>query len=76
MQLQSRPQQLLAAARLRLSDFCNYVLPVIRMLCALSQPAEKAQEPLPEVLKKAAWKAMGGGTAGAVAMFANVGALM
>jgi len=40
-------------------------------------PAEKAQqEPLGEVLKKAAKKAAGGGVAGAVAMFANVGALM
>ena len=47
------------------------------MHCPLSQPAEKAQqEPLGEVLKKAAKKAAGGGVAGAVAMFANVGALM
>jgi len=39
-------------------------------------PAEKAQEPLSETLKKAAWKASGGGIAGAGAMFINVGTLM
>lgn len=40
------------------------------------QPAEKAKEPINETLKKAAWKATGGGLAGAGAMFINVGALM
>lgn len=40
------------------------------------QPAEKAKEPLAETLKKAAWKATGGGLAGAGAMFINVGTLM
>jgi len=46
-----------------------------RQLVAAS-PAEKAQEPLSETLKKAAWKASGGGLAGAGAMFINVGTLM
>ena len=38
------------------------------------QPAEG--EPLSETLKKAAYKAAGGGIAGGVAMFVNVGTLM
>ena len=41
-----------------------------------SQAAEKAKPPLGETLKAAAWKATGGGLAGAAAMFVNVGTLM
>lgn len=41
-----------------------------------SQAAEKAKPPLGETLKVAAWKATGGGLAGAAAMFVNVGTLM
>ena len=45
----------------------------MRIPC-IKQPAEK--EPIGEVLKKAAWKAAGGGLAGFGAMFINVGTLM
>ena len=44
------------------------------MRSAATQPAEK--EPLAETLKKAAWKATGGGIAGAGAMAINVCTLM
>jgi len=46
-----------------------------QMLLAAS-PAETSKEPLSETLKNAAWKATGGGLAGAGAMFVNVGTLM
>jgi hypothetical protein len=41
-----------------------------------SQAAEGEKKPFTEVLKNAAQKAAGGGIAGAVAMFVNVGTLM
>ena len=41
---------------------------------ACAQPAEK--EPMSVILQNAAKKAAGGGIAGAVAMFVNVGTLM
>ena len=41
-----------------------------------AQAAEGEKKPLSEVLKNAASKAAGGGIAGAVAMFVNVGTLM
>ena len=41
---------------------------------ARAQPAEK--EPMSVILQNAAKKAAGGGIAGAVAMFVNVGTLM
>ena len=40
------------------------------------QPAEKEAEPLVETLRKAGKRALGGGVAGAAAMFCQVGALM
>lgn len=46
-----------------------------RSLVMAPSPAERG-EPLSETLKKAAWKASGGGIAGAGAMFINVGTLM
>ena len=52
----------------------NSVYTTHQRLMALS-PAE-AKEPLSETLKKAGKKALGGGVAGAVAMFVNVGTLM
>jgi hypothetical protein len=51
-------------------------LTLLPHLQPLGQPAESAKEPLIDVLKKAGHKALGGGIAGAVAMFAQVGALM
>lgn len=45
-------------------------------LFVAAAPAEKPKEPLAETLKKAAWRASGGGIAGAGAMFINVGTLM
>ena len=41
-----------------------------------AEEGKKANPPLMETLKKAAWRASGGGLAGAGAMFINVGALM
>jgi len=41
-----------------------------------AQAAEAEKKPLSVVLKNAASKAAGGGIAGAVAMFVNVGTLM
>ena len=49
----------------------------IQNALVVAAPAEgKAAEPLAETLKKAAWRATGGGLAGAGAMFINVGTLM
>jgi len=49
----------------------------IQRSLVVCSPAEgAAKEPLGETLKKAAWKATGGGLAGAGAMFINVGTLM
>ena len=42
----------------------------------MPQAAEEQKKPLSEVLKNAAKRAMGGGAAGAMAMFVNVGTLM
>jgi len=54
----------------------NSVLAIQKSIVMAPAPAEKAQEPLSETLKRAAWKASGGGIAGAGAMFINVGTLM
>jgi len=52
----------------------NSVFEIQRTMVMAPSPAEK--EPVSETLKKAAWKASGGGLAGAGAMFINVGTLM
>merc|ERR1719310_2503575 len=48
----------------------------VQRTLVVASPAEGAQPPLSETLKKAAWRATGGGLAGAMAMFVNVGTLM
>ena len=49
----------------------------IQRTLVVASPAEVGEQPpLAETLKKAAWKATGGGLAGAAAMFVNVGTLM
>lgn len=52
------------------------VFEIQKQMVMAPSPAEAAKEPLAETLKKAAWKASGGGLAGAGAMFINVGTLM
>jgi hypothetical protein len=54
----------------------NSVYAVKRQQIMIASPAEASQEPLTVTLQKAAKKAVGGGAAGAAAMFVNVGTLM
>ena len=55
-------------------SLASRIPPLAEPLLCVVQPAE--EKPIGEVLKAAAWKATGGGLAGAGAMFVNVGTLM
>jgi len=54
----------------------NSVYGPTRTFVMAASPAEKEAEPLVETLRKAGKRALGGGVAGAAAMFCQVGALM